>query len=203
MNLKDTIFGVGQLADNPAFHEKPKEALKASERILANFMNMLQVPADQPADKLVAALYEHDQRYRALLHFTLQAAEVLDQAVACDVAGAEQLMHLYRTLDLTRSADVHPEAGMTAYLISGRLSGAVDDSVEIIIANSLEEAQTAFKQQHLDIWAEDQVSPSDKEAEDDHDEDEDEDDDDGDPEYFLVCDDVIGTVDSQGRIVRR
>lgn len=202
MNLKDTIFGVGQLADNPAFHERPKEALKAAERILANFMNMLQVPADQPADKLVSALYEHDQRYRALLHFALQAAEVVDQAVACEVAGAEQLMHLYRTLELTASADVHPEAGMTAYLISGRLSGSVDDSVDIIIANSLEEAQAAFKAQHLDIWAEDQVSALDKGSVDDHGGDE-EDEEEGDPEYFLVCDDVIGTVDSQGRIVRR
>jgi len=193
MNLKDTIFGVGQLADNPAFHERPKEALKAAERILANFMNMLQVPADQPADKLVSALYEHDQRYRALLHFALQAAEVVDQAVACEVAGAEQLMQLYRTLELTASADVHPEAGMTAYLISGRLSGADDDSADVIIANSLGEAQTIFKAEQLDI---DGVS----DEEDDEDEDEDEDES---PAYYLITENVIGTVDSQGRIVRR
>ena len=152
-------------------------------------MNMLQVPADQPADKLVSALYEHDQRYRALLHFALQAAEVVDQAVACEVVGAEQLMQLYRTLDLKASSEVHPDAGKTAYLISGRLSGADDDSAAMIIASSLEEAQTIFKAEQLDI------EPEDGEEE--------EDEEDFGPACYLICDDVIGTVDSQGRIVRR
>jgi hypothetical protein len=193
MKFKDMMWNIQSLGENSILSQEMLQSAKFAEYLLSNLANMFEMTQGMETEALLSIIRERTQpvavdpslgeRYQALLHFVEQVAPVLDQAAECEVAGADQMKALYRTLNLSTPAEVHPDAGLTAFLISGRESGDDDDAAEVVIAADLDEAKRIFFMSQFDV----EYNEADAEKDD--------------PPYFTITDDEIGVVDSKGRIV--
>jgi hypothetical protein len=194
MKIKDVISNLGDLGQSPLLAVNVKATANSAYWLIDAMVTELEVKRGFEPQAVLAALKDQlkpvavdpslAERYQALLHFVEQVAPVVDLAAECEVAGADQMKALYRTLNLSTPSVVHPDAGLTAFLISGREHGDDDDAAEVVIAADSGEAQRLFfASQFPDL---------------DYDPDEADKDD---PAYFIIIDEVIGTVDHQGRIV--
>jgi hypothetical protein len=187
------MWNIQSLGENSILSQEMLQSAKFAEYLLSNLANMFEMTQGMETEALLSIIRERTQpvavdpslgeRYQALLHFVEQVAPVLDQAAECEVAGADQMKALFRTLNLSTPAEVHPDAGLTAFLISGRESGDDDDAAEVVIAADLDEAKRIFFMSQFDV----EYNEADAEKDD--------------PPYFTITDDEIGVVDSKGRIV--
>jgi hypothetical protein len=203
MNIKKTLSALQIISDSPLLTGDVKGAVNSASWFLEATMTELGVAHNLTAPGLLDVIKQRAQpvsvdpslgeRYQALLHFVEKVAEVVDLAAECEVAGADQMKTLYRTLNLSVPSAVHPDAGLNAYLYSGRLYGADDDTAAIIYAANEDEAKIQFVEGSLGLF---------DNVEDDEDEEAEKSDDD-DVRYYIITNDLIGVVDAQGRIVRR
>jgi hypothetical protein len=195
MNVKKTLSTLQFISDSPLLTGDVKGAVNSASWFLQATMTELGVAHNLTAPGLLDVIKQRAQpvsvdpslgeRYQALLHFVEKVAEVVDLAAECEVAGADQMKALYRTLNLSTPAEVHPDAGLTAFLITGRNRRDDDDSAEVVFAPDLGEATRLFFESQFP-----NVEYDPDEADKD------------DPDYFAIIDEVIGVVDAQGRIVR-
>ncbi|WP_274643998.1 hypothetical protein [Pseudomonas serbica] len=194
MKIKDVISNLGDLGQSPLLNVNVKATANSAYWLIDAIVTELEVKGGFEPQAVLAALKDQlkpvavdpslAERYQALLHFVEQVAPVVDLAAECEVAGADQMKALFRTLNLSTPSAVHPDAGMTAFLISGREHGDDDDAAEVVIATDSGEAHRLFfASQFPDL---------------DYDPDEADKDD---PAYFIITDKELGTVDHQGRIV--
>lgn len=195
MKIKDVISNLGGMGQSPLLSVDMKGTANSAYWLIRELASEFALSDGLTAHPFMAAIKERTQpvavdpslgeRYQALLHFVEKVAEVVDLAAECEVAGADQMKALYRTLNLSTPAEVHPDAGLTAFLITGRKRRDDDDSAEVVFAADLGEATRLFFESQFP-----NVEYDPDEADKD------------DPDYFAIIDEVIGVVDAQGRIVR-
>lgn len=183
MNWKNVMWNLARLGESSVLAEEATQSAKDAEYLLGRLSAQFGMAESAESNTLLSVM---DEIHQPLLNFVLKVAPVVDLAAECEVAGADQMKALYRTLNLaTPVVAPHADAGLNAYLISGRESGDVDDSVEVVIAADIGSAISIFFMSVFDIEYDDSAIGRD------------------DPPYLLVANDLIGTIDNYGRIVRR
>lgn len=198
MKIKDVVSNLGDMGQSPLLNVDIKATANSAYWLIDALATELALSRGLEPQPFLAAIKERTQpaavdpslgeRYQALLHFVEQVAPVLDQAASCEMAGAEQMQALYRTLSLSTPAEVHPNAGLNVYLYSGRCYGADDDDAAVIYAADDDQAKIQFLENYLNIF----------ESDEDEDEEESEDEE---VRYYIITNKLIGVVNHLGHIV--